>query len=740
MRFILTGVILLLLGVSIIIANDVKKVKGDISIVDFKKNNNDVSLITKAPKLNFAPKRTKLLSNVIKNALETYHYRHLKVNDSLSEKAFTEYIKKLDYGKQFLLEKDVNGLTQYKQKIDDQIVSGNLLLLKDAIRVLDVRIRQVDSFRLEIFKKDFNFKKKERLEVSSKKRKYVKSEKELKDLWRKMFKQATLSRILSKLEEQKDTNKNKNKKKKEKKLSYKEIVKKSKESISDKYKKVFSRLLKEKEDDHLETFFNSVSGVFDPHTTYMPPKTQEDFNIDISGSLEGIGAVLQEDGSYIKVVSIVTGGAAWRQKELEVNDIILMVAQGDEESVDLVDMRVDDAVRYIRGKKGTEVRLTVKKADGTRKVIPIIREVVQISASFAKSSVIQMKGQKKKYGYIHVPKFYRAFDNKNKRNCTDDVKKEIVRLKKAKVDGIILDLRNNGGGALEDSRQMAGLFIKEGPIVQVKNYSGKIDVLKDSDKSVMYDGPLIVMINRFSASASEIVAGALQDYGRAIIIGGEHTHGKGTVQAILRLDQGPLLNMFDTEMGALKVTIQKFYRITGASTQYKGISPDIALPDPYGYGENREQDLDYSLPWDEVKGLKYSPWKRKVKRLNEVISASKKRVKESFKFNQIVKSIKYLKKRSEDTNISLNLEGIKKEDEDNKKIIDKLKYDKINKDVLVTHFEESLMSSEKIQEADKELWKEDLKKRKKEWVEGLQKDPAIEEGVHILNDIIAYSI
>ena len=444
--------------------------------------------------------RNKLLGSQIKNALETYHYAKLSIDDTLSQKAFDQFLTKVDFGKQFLLQKDVNELSKFQFDMDDQMVSGDHKLLIKTMNILAERIKTIDQFKDQVFKEKFHFNKKEKLELDPEKRKFNETVKELKEYWRKTFKHSTLVRYVELQEEQNNPpekkdkeNKKDKKKKKEKKLTDAELLKKAREAINKKYTKYFSRILSEDSEDHLEKFFNAISNVFDPHTSYLPPKKKEDFDIDISGSLEGIGAVLSEDGSYIKVVSIVPGGAAWRQKGLSVEDHILMVAQGDKEPVSLVDMRVDDAVRYIRGKKGTEVRLTVKKADGTRKIIPIIRDVVQIAASYAKSSIIEHKKIKRKVGYIHVPKFYRDFDG-NSRNCSDDVRNELLSFKKHKVDAVILDLRNNGGGALEDARKMAGLFIKKGPIVQIKNHRGLIEVLRDNDSNVVYDGPLIVML------------------------------------------------------------------------------------------------------------------------------------------------------------------------------------------------------------------------------------------------------
>lgn len=691
--------------------------------------------------------RDRFIGNIIKNALESYHYRDMKIDDNLSQKAFGEYLKKIDYGKQFLLKEDVKALEEFKTQMDDQIISGKHALIIKGYELFQKRLNFVSNYRKEVFKTPFTFKENEKLEVDPEKRDFPKSEAELKDLWRKTFKQAVLTRYLSMLEDQKDEisgknkekNKKNNKKKKSdpslKKMTAEEIEKKSMDNVSEKYEKLFTRLLKEDHEDHMEKFINSIAAIYDPHTAYMPPKKKEDFDIDISGNLEGIGAVLQEDGAYIKVVQIVPGGAAWRQKDLEVDDVILAVAQEKGDPVDLTGMRVDDAVRYIRGKKNSKVILTVKKVDGSRKNIMITRDVVQLSASLVKSSVIQLKGMSTKVGYIHVPKFYRDFNGKFERNCTDDVKTEVERLKKFKVDSIILDLRNNGGGALEDAKLMSGLFIEKGPIVQVRDRSD-IDVLSDIDSSISYDGPLVVMVNRFSASASEIVAAALQDYGRAVVIGGDQTHGKGTVQAVLNLNQGPLLSMFGPTMGALKVTIQKFYRITGSSTQYKGIGADIQIPDPMSYSKSREQDLDYSLEWDSIAAKPFNTWKKFSYNLPVLKERSIKRVANNNRFKRITESVNYLKKRQEETQVSLNIDEVMAEDKQSKAMSEKLKLDEKNLNLSVTHFEESLRESIKFNSPNDKKWKDDLKIMQDEWVELLQQDPGLEEGIAVLDDMV----
>lgn len=702
--------------------------------------------------------RERLIGNLVKNALETYHYKDLKINDQLSKKALKEFLKKMDYSKQFLLAEDVKALKKFELELDDEMISGDHKLLNAAVKISRKRIKMADTLRKKYFKSQFTFDADEYLEYDPDKRDWLKDEKTFEDYWRKVYKQQVLSRYTQYLETKKDSKDpkkiaekaeedKKNKKKKKKKVTKSkekavedmtdaELLKKAHTTVDKKYKRYFSRILKEDRNDNLEKFFNAITMVYDPHTNYLPPKRKEDFDIDISGQLEGIGAVLQEDGPYIKVVKIVPGGAAWRQKGLEVDDVILGVAQGDGEVVDLVDMRVDDAVRYIRGKKGTEVRLTVKKPDTSQKVIPIIRDKVQIDASYARGSVLKHKDLDFKVGYIHLPKFYRDFGSSDKdRNCTEDVRKEIVRLKAAGVNAMILDLRGNGGGALEDARKMSGLFIKKGPIVQIKSHTGQIETLTDIDPEVQYGGPLIVMTNRFSASASEILAGALQDYGRAIIVGGEHSHGKGTVQAVLDLNRASLISRFGKNMGALKVTIQKFYRITGASTQFKGVTPDIILPDPMAYTKSREQDLDNALPWDQVKPKKFTPWKMEFN-LPLLKKRSAKRVKNDKRFQKIQESVNYYTKRREDTSVTLNLDKLLKEDIESKKIIEKLKLGDENKDILVSDFEASIKSHQKIRKGDEAQWKKDFEQRKEDWVKALQSDPTLEEGLYIIDDML----
>lgn len=693
-----------------------------------------VSSFAKSP-----TEKNRIVGNIIKNALESYHYRKLQVDDEVSKKAFDEYLKRIDYSKQFFLKSDIEYLEQFKTLLDDQLVNGDFAVVTETRKILNKRLSEIEGYRKDFFAKPMNFDLDEKLELDPEKRKYLTNSEALKDHWNKTFKHSVVLRYLNLKDDQegngKEKGKDKKKEKKKKLLSDVELKKKSADAIKDRYKKIFSRLQKESEEEYAERLINAIAYIFDPHTDYLPPKKKEEFDIDMSGSLEGIGAVLQEDNSYIKVVKIVPGGAAWRQKELEVNDLILAVAQGDAEPVDVIDMRLDEVVRMIRGKKGTIVKLTVKKSDSSRKIVAIERDIVEVGESFAKSSVISFKDSKHKIGYIHLPKFYRDFTEGTERNCTDDVRKELEYLKKLKVDGIIFDLRNNGGGALEDARQMSGLFIKDGPIVQVKSSNGQVEVLTDNDPSITYDGPLVIMTNRFSASASEILAAAIQDYGRGVIVGGETTHGKGTVQMVFNLNQGPLMGLLGGPMGALKMTIQKFYRVSGGSTQFKGITPDIVLPDPYGYLKNREQDMPNALPWDEIAKVPYQSVGRDFD-LSVLKNKSSERLKSNKRIAHVMESVQYFAKKQDETNLSIKLKDMIALDEESKKMSKEFKLDEKNENLIVEHFEDSIKSNMKIDPKEQKKWQEDLDLRKKEWVDQLQQDAILEEGINIISDMI----
>jgi carboxyl-terminal processing protease len=485
------------------------------------------------------------------------------------------------------------------------------------------------------------------------------------------------------------------------------------------------------EDDRLSLYINSLVNVFDPHTEYFPPRDKENFDIRFSGQLEGIGAQLTQKNEYVEVSRIIPGSPSWKQGELEVGDYIIKVAQEGEEPVDIVDMRLDDAVQLIRGKKGSTVILTVKKLDRTINEITLVRDVVVLEETYAKSAIITDEETGKKYGYIKLPSFYVDFAQINGKNCFDDMKLEIEKLKKENINGIVFDLRDNGGGSLEDVVKIAGLFIEKGPIVQSSGQKGDHKTYKDTDPAIQYDGPLVVMVNAISASASEIFAAAMQDYNRAVIIGGNSSYGKGTVQNFTELDRMVPKKPADMkELGSLKITVQKFYRINGGATQLKGVVPDIIFPDYYNYMEFSEKYLDNAMPWDEISPVAWNAWTPTYDP-EFIASVSEKRIETDTTFILIEENGKRLQEIRDNTVYSLNYD-------DHKDLItlrenEGKRYKNIGKDTLnlVVNPTQTDMS-EIIADTSKQA-------RTDVWLMGLRKDVYLFEAYHILQDITDYN-
>jgi carboxyl-terminal processing protease len=687
--------------------------------------------------------REMMLGGLLKGALETMHLAKLKLDDDTSQKAFLEFIKKLDYGKQFLLLSDVRELEKYRKEMDDAIMTGKLSMVNEAFETLDKRYKSIKTYVLDRLKKPFDYKMVGTLETDPDKREFLKTEEELKSFWEKMLVLEIMGRYADAKEEQdfpddskkgrrSKTEKEKAKEKKERskkkvtKLSQDQLLKKAVEEVTKNYEKIFSRLetQNKKRDYQLDKFYNSITQVFDPHTYYMIPEEKDDFDIDMSGKLEGIGALLKEDGPYIKVEEIIPGSVAWKSKQLDKDDIILKVGQGMDIPVDIVNMRIQDAVKLIRGKKGTLVKLTVKKPDGLVTIVELRRDVVSLEEAYVKSTILQRKDSPYKIGYVTLPKFYRDFGNRNGRNCTDDMRKALVDLNKQGVNALILDLRNNGGGALIDANMMSGLFIDQGPIVQVKASTGSVEVLKDDDAEIVFDKPMITMVNSNSASASEIVAAALQDYGRSLVIGGDHTHGKGTVQQVVDFDSviPPIAKVY-SPFGALKITIQKFYRITGGSTQYKGVTPDLILPDPMSVLEKGERFLDYSLPWGQVSPVEFNAWKKFTYDKKSLQQKSQERIKKNDKFKQIISSVEWYKERKDATVRPLSLEKFWGERE-----MIRLKS---------KEFEDVKPDSNIKVVSPLKLSKAEDKERFDRLAEALQKDAYVEESMNVLADVLS---
>ena len=473
--------------------------------------------------------------------------------------------------------------------------------------------------------------------------------------------------------------------------------------------------------DWFAIFINTMTIQFDPHTNYFAPKDKKRFDISMAGKLEGIGARLQKRDDYTRVAELISGGPAWRGGELEVGDLIIKVGQADELPVDIVGMRLDDAIEYIKGKKGTEVRLTVKKIDGSVQVISIIRDIVELEETFVKSTVVDV--DQRKFGVINLPKFYIDFNERNFRNSATDMEQEISRLKEENVEGLLIDLRNNGGGSLKTAIEIAGLFISDGPVVQVKYRGEKPNIRSDKDKKIQWDGPLVVLVNELSASASEIFAAAMQDYNRAVIIGSKQSFGKGTVQNVL-----PLNNYFkyDKDLGALKMTIQKFYRINGGSTQLKGVVSDIAMPDKYTYFEIGERDEKNPLSWDKIEPAEYTPVDV-YSNFDKVINDSKERISDNPHFIIIDDNAKWLKEGRDNTLIDLNYEKFKND------LAQREKESEAFNDISL--YESNLTFDSPKYELP--LMKQDsiLAKKREIWHANLKKDIYMEEALTVLSEL-----
>lgn len=662
------------------------------------------------------------IDQLLMQSISNSHYQPKEINDDFAEKVFNLYIQRLDYNKKFLIQEDIDDLKKLKPTIIEDVNNGHFVFFNRSYELIGKRIDESKEYYTEILKKPFDFTTDETLELDVEKLSFEKSKTELKESWRKSLKYQTLAKIVEMKESQE---KAKEKSDTVKIKTFEELEITARKKVLKSNDDWFKRLKKLDRNDRIAVYFNSITGIYDPHTEYYAPKDKANFDISMSGQLEGIGAQLQEKEGYIKVTNIVPGSASWRQGQLKEGDIIVKVAQGEAEPVDITDMQLDDAVQLIRGKKGTEVRLTVKKPDGNTVVIPIIRDIVVMEEAFAKS-VILKKG--KNIGYIKLPSFYADFNGRGGHSCSRDVKIEIEKLKAEKVEGIILDLRNNGGGSLADVIDIAGLFIDKGPIVQVKSRSGIPSVMDDKDPSVLYDGPLTIMVNANSASASEIMAAAIQDYKRGIIVGTSlSTFGKGTVQRFFDLDDY-LPSQYDTikPLGQVKVTTQKFYRINGDATQIKGVTPDIILPDPYYLLDQGEKEQDYPIAWDEIPASTYQVQQPRYA-LEKIKANSAKRLKGNSSFILLEEAAKRLKRQKDSTLVSLNYD---------KYVIEKKNSEAEAKKMEALDKEISGMEITALKTKIPVIEGDTLKASKeKEWFKSMKKDLYLYETMNIMNEM-----
>lgn len=672
---------------------------------------------------NPSAKEALIVKGVI-SALEQLHYAPLQLDDEISRKAFNSYLDRLDSGRRFLTSKDVEKLKVYETRIDDEFLNGTFQFFDLSVQLIDAGVRRAEQLYPGLLEEPFDFSSGDYIEFDSDKMPFPDDEKALKARWYQLLKYETLTRLYTKIEDQ-DNNDTIQVRK-----PVAELEEEARAEVRKTFGDWFQRLGKLRRSDRFTDYINSVTEIFDPHTNYFDPKEKEDFDINMSGRLEGIGARLQTDGEYTKVESIVPGGPAWKQQQLEVGDVIMKVTQAGtgQETVDIRGMRVDDVVKYVRGKKGTLVTLTVRKADGALKDITIERDEVILDESFARSAIISQTGIVDNIGYIRLPKFYADFEKEDGNSCAKDVAKELEKLKKLNVKGVILDLRNNGGGSLRDVVDMSGLFIEDGPIVQVKSRNQAPQVLQDNDPSVQYKGPLIVMVNSLSASASEILAAALQDYGRAVIVGAT-TFGKGTVQRFYDLDRLVRGNTQMKPLGEVKLTMQKFYRINGGSTQLRGVTPDIVLPDSYMLLDIGEREYEYPMEWSEIPALTYKQSVYKINDLTAIKRKSQERVSTDPVFKAITEHAKRLKSQREEKNYPLNLttygEMVKQKE---KQATD---YNELMKEPLPHMQAENL-------EFDLAYIQSDPSRvaRNDDWLKNIRKDIYLKETLNMMRDLI----
>lgn len=675
----------------------------------------------------FDNKKNKILSNVIISSLERAHYAPKPLDDSLSLQFFNEYTKSLDRAKNFLLKEDIDQLAQYKYDLDDQLATDRLDFFNLTVSLINKRTLEVQELYKELLKEPFNYDLDETIELDFEKVDYCKNVNELRERWRKALKYQIVTHINNALEsqtkaaEKSDTVTIK---------SFTELEKEAREKILKRQDDWFHRMIDQiNNTDRISIYENSLTAVFDPHSNYFPPKLKEDFDIRFSGQLEGIGATLSPKDGYIRIVEVVPGSPAWKTGEIKEEYLIMKVAQGDEEAVDVYDMRLDDAVKLIRGPKGTEVRLTIKRPDGTIKIVPIIRDVVIREETYAKSAVINTTDKEDfKVGYIYLPSFYTNFNDPKGRSCGNDMKEEIKKITDEGINNIIIDLRGNGGGSLRDAVQIGGLFIDQGPIVQRKSSIGQQSVLRDHDNIVDYDGNLVVLVNETSASASEILAAALQDYKRAIIVGSNSTFGKGTVQQFVDLDR-LLPSKFNEykSFGSLKVTMEKFYRINGGATQLKGVVPDIILPTNYSYIDFGEKEMDYALPWDEIDAVDFNVNPKYIPNYQYIKANSQNRVAKNEDFQQIEQYAKWVKQERDNTEEPLKFETYQKQEEEKDNYLDQFEH--IGKDTLQLmvrdlRFDAPIIDADSTKRVTTDEWHDDI-----------TKDNYILESIYILQDL-----
>ncbi len=663
-----------------------------------------------------------LVIQLITYVLDQAHYLDKEINDEFSEKVFNTFLENLDPFKRYFYKSDIEDFSKFKYEIDDAFKNPNLEFFDLVYTTYINRLSESEEIFKEILSKPFDFTKDEVCECDFELLDYVNNEGELKDRWRKLLKIYVIENYHDEI---KDDLRNQEDDPSFKPRAKKEIEKDTRESLSETMNENFRFISEEiQREDWLSMYINSFVSQYDPNTSYLDPESKDRFDVDMSGNYAGIGARLQKKIDKVEITEVISGGPAWRDNILEKGDAILKVRQDNQDDpVSILGMRLSEAVKLIKGDKGTKVHLTVKKVDGSISEVTVKRDIVLLEETYIKSSIVEKDNNF--YGVINIPKFYIDFDNQSNRDAAKDLRTEIIRLKEEGVQGLVIDLRNNGGGALKTVVDMAGMFIKSGPVVQVKYFDKEKQVLSDRDRSILWKGPLVILVNEGSASASEILAAAMQDYKRAIIIGGNQTWGKGTVQNVFPLNR-MIRGNTNGDLGALRYTTQKYYRINGGSVQLEGVKSDINVPYRYKYLDFGEKDSENPLQWDEIDDVDYTKWQSNFD-FDEAIEKSKVRMTDNEYLNLVEENAKWIKSVRDDKIINLNYDKFKKELENNKLKTEKFKA--LNDYSLDYNFK-SLPYELDLIEKDSVLGI-----KRKRWHKSLNKDFYVDEALNVLSDL-----
>ena len=649
------------------------------------------------------------------------HFNVKSLNDDMSEQIFHTYLESIDGQKRYFLQSDYREFAKYMFRIDDQLRELDLTFFDLTYKRLILRMNEVESLYASLLSRPFDFEKKESYDMDYEEQLFPLSQTSRAEKWRKQLKLSTLSVLYDKVQEAE-------KKEGESTADYVSpswvvLEEEARTTTRENMEDYFDLMNDLERKDWFDIYLNAFVLQFDPHTNYFNPDDKDRFDMNMSGKFEGIGARLSKRDQAIKVVDIIIGGPLWRDQLMEVGDEIQLVRQEEGDAVDIRSMRLDDAIKLIKGPKGSTVHLTIKKVDGTIETIPVKRDLVVLEESYARSSVINRLDQK--YGLIHLPKFYVDFKSYKERNAAHDVEQEVINLKEAGVEGLIIDLRNNGGGSLQTVVDIAGLFIDKGPIVQVKSTVSKTEVLRDRDDKTLWDGPMVILVNELSASASEILAAALQDYERAIVLGSKQTFGKGTVQNVVDLNRF-LSNSTYGNLGALKITTDKFYRINGGSTQLEGVKSDVITPDRYSYVDIGERDEDNPMSWDQITPLIYTKWHGYLN-YDEVIKQSQDRVNNHPIFKLVDQDAKWIEQRQNDKSIALNYQEYVSELEADRTYADQ--FDAVKE--YYNNLEFTIAPAEQERITKDSIFRE----KRERWFSDLTEDYYVEEAVNILDEL-----